>query len=144
MERTSTFRERQPGRSRPPETARDDDTPLLDFQMIEELRQLDEGEGFFLRELITAFLDHAGELMQQLARAREQGDRYGVVGAVHGLKGASLNMGALALGAYCRNLERQLRANPRADLDGAMQTLLYLYDRSCQALKALGDTADAP
>ncbi|QXD16008.1 Hpt domain-containing protein [Rhodocaloribacter litoris] len=111
--------------------------PLLQAEMIEELRQLDEGQGVFLGELVEAFLLHAAELFERVERACAAGDRAGLTGAVHNLKGAGLNMGATALGLHCRQLEKRLRAGETLDMAAELDVLRVLYARTCAALRQL-------
>ncbi len=61
---------------------------------------------------------------------------------MHNLKGAGLNMGAVALGMHCRQLEKRLRAGEVLDLAEEMAALRELYAHTCAALQRIQSQAD--
>ena len=63
----------------------------------------------FARELITSFLESAERSALAFRRALDAGDLTRLGSEAHGLKGASLTVGALAMAETCKTLEDACR-----------------------------------
>lgn len=80
--------------------------PTVDQDVLAGLRELQEvGEPDFFSELITIFLEEAPRGYARIFEAIEARDAQALEGAAHGLKGASMNLGATGMGNLCEELE---------------------------------------
>lgn len=87
------------------ERHRKDATPV-DAEILHTLRdKLGEGGEAQLRDLLTIFLESAGDLLEDAHHALERQDREGVQRAMHALKGTAAMMGALSLAQVCTELQ---------------------------------------
>ena len=88
----------------------------LDEAQIELLRELDDGEGAVLGEIIDQYLTQTVETRGELVRVIGEGDPNALERTAHTLRGASANVGASAVAAVCAEMEMRGRS---AQLDGA-------------------------
>lgn len=68
-----------------------------------------------LQRLITTFLAHAPVALDELAAAAKRGDLETLAVVAHSLKSSSANLGAYAMTAACRELERAAKAGSREE-----------------------------
>ena len=98
---------------------RDDEAPevepILDPTALDQLRQLDDGDGEFLRSAIDLFLKDATEKLQDLAAALEARDAAAVEHLAHSLKSSAGHFGGRRMAASCAELERAARDGSLAD-----------------------------
>ena len=73
--------------------------------MIETLRDLDDGEGEVLCELVELFLADCPDRIDEMRGAMENGDEELMRRAAHTLKGSSRNLGASGLADICQIIE---------------------------------------
>lgn len=78
----------------------------LDHNVLDELRMLME-EDFGV--LLETYLEDSAKQLQQVTDAWEDGDLEAVRRSAHSLKGASSNVGAVALATLCAHLEQLAR-----------------------------------
>ena len=90
----------------------------LDQSQIELLRSLDDGDGAVFAEIVDQYLAQTEEGREVLARVMIDGDTQALETAAHMLKGASANVGALAMVAVCAEIEMHGRA---AQLNDAVE-----------------------
>ena len=64
-----------------------------------------------LARIIATFLDHAPTLLNDLRSAADEGDGERMSRHAHSLKSSSANLGAMALSAHCRELEKTAKTN---------------------------------
>lgn len=85
--------------------------PVLDLQVVESLKALDEegGPSLFL-ELIDLFVDDAAAQLRTMQAALETGDIKTLERAAHTLKSSSANIGASRMSGICQELEKLGRA----------------------------------
>ena len=107
----------------------------LDQDQINDLRSLDDGDGAVFAAIIEQFLAQADQGRQDLARLVEEGDAQALARAAHTLKGASANVGAVAVSAVCAELEAKGKL---AALDGAAGLVEQFADELAHAREALG------
>ena len=108
------------------DTATPDETPApdteqpdtLDPSQIEMLRNLDDGEGAVLGEIIDQYLTQTAHGRGELIRVVSSGDTHALERAAHTLRGASANVGATAVAAVCAEIETRART---AQLDNAAE-----------------------
>lgn len=93
---------------------------MLDRQRLLELT---DGSVEFERELIDAYIEslqtHLGELRAHVL----SGDSARAATIVHALKGASLNIGAIAIGQCLADIEDAVRAGVPSSIDALLQEL---------------------
>jgi PAS domain S-box-containing protein len=94
----------------------DVDGNVIDAERFGEVRDLDDGDGEVLRELVAAFLDDASTQVARLHDAAAEGDPEVIERLAHGLKGASASMGAVGLAALCAHVESLARGRIIADV----------------------------
>jgi signal transduction histidine kinase/DNA-binding response OmpR family regulator len=95
--------------------------PHIDPQVIESMLVLGGGGRELLTKMIDLFLQDAPQRMAAIREAMQRGDGPAVAGAAHAFKSASANLGASALSAMCKRLEREGR-------DGAVGASQPLVD----------------
>ena len=83
-----------------------DETPLIDDETLDRLRQLSESCGEdVLGKAITLFARDAPRHLEALRSHYESADASGVTRSAHSLKGAAGALGALQLSALCSEIE---------------------------------------
>ena len=83
------------------------ETPAINPAVLDTLRELDEAGGTDLaREIFSSFLETADHGFAQVQAAVQAGDAKGLGHAAHALKSSTANVGAQALSACYRELER--------------------------------------
>ncbi|MFI5144203.1 MAG: PAS domain S-box protein [Ignavibacteria bacterium] len=90
---------------------------FIDLDTIGGLREMDEQDGSFLKEIIDLYLNEMPELIDNIRTAYELDDNIKVAKAAHSLKGASLNLGACALAGICNEIEQAAKANSKKELE---------------------------
>ncbi|HEY0683111.1 MAG TPA: Hpt domain-containing protein [Steroidobacter sp.] len=85
--------------------------PVLDR---EHLFQLTEGDMEFEHELLATFRASVQLILPRLRAAVSSGDSTRIMREAHALKGASLNVGATAMGRCAGAIEEALRAGDMA------------------------------
>src|SRR5262245_39895467 len=111
------------------------DEMVIDGAVYRELQQTAGAE--FAAELVGTFLEEAPGMLDELRRARREGDAEGFRRAAHSLKSNGNTFGALGLAALARDLELNgFDAEPLRDAD-RLAALEQEYARAATALKAL-------
>jgi PAS domain S-box-containing protein len=109
----------------PPDNGEPPGTPILDPEVLDGLRALDEdGSDDLLEELAGIFLDDAPPRIDALKRALEDDDPVTLERSAHALKGSSANMGAHGMTALCdelQNLGSSGNLSGAADLISALE-----------------------
>ena len=88
----------------------------IDPAAFDRLVEMTGGELDFVDELVDTYLADADGQLTAIRAALERNDQEAVIRAAHSLKSGSLNVGALALGEACRELEEGLRQGRIADV----------------------------
>jgi CheY-like chemotaxis protein len=104
----------------------------LDRAQIDMLRELDDGQGEILAEIIGQYVEQTVDERRALGQAVADGDPESVRRKAHATKGASANIGANELAAICGELEAQGRFG---QLDGSEQ-LLQRFDSEFARVRA--------
>jgi two-component system, sensor histidine kinase and response regulator len=92
-----------------------DDAGALDPKALAAIRELDDGEGTILSEVVAIFLDEAPRHLQALSRALQAKDAGELARVAHAFKSASGNVGAARVVKLCKELERVGRSGELAD-----------------------------
>ncbi|MCX6046101.1 MAG: Hpt domain-containing protein [Chloroflexi bacterium] len=112
---------------------------LLDLNTITTLLELNdptESSNFFV-ELVNEFLAQATHLIAAIKQAIHQNDRRNLIPHLHNLKGASLNMGAIALAEACETLESSIEKGQLAEIDSWPAKLELIYSETVQAMEQI-------
>jgi len=114
----------------------------LDPRAIARIRSMQrEGAPSVLARVIGLYLESAPQLVAQLREAVSAGNASRLQRAAHSLKSGSANLGALALGALCRELEA---IGESGTVDGAAPLVARVtqqFESVRTALTALRDAA---
>ena len=97
------FAQPPPQPDAPPQEA---DGLILDLTALESLRDLDDGEGELLREVVEVFLSSTVDRLQDIGEALAGGDSETVERLAHSLKSSSGTVGGMRMTATCAKLER--------------------------------------
>lgn len=112
--------------------------PVLDLQVVESLKALDEegGPSLFL-ELIDLFVDDAAAQLRSLQTALDAGDVRLLERVAHTLKSSSANIGATQLSALCLELEKLGRAGTLQGAESLVACTGEAYVQVCEALASM-------
>jgi HPt (histidine-containing phosphotransfer) domain-containing protein len=87
----------------------------IDRDVFNALVEMTGGEMEFVDELVDTYLDDAQQQIAALREAIATNDIAALVLPAHSMKSNSLNVGALELGALCRQLEEVARGGAVPD-----------------------------
>ena len=99
------------------------------------------GAAKLLDRLVSAYLDWGERLMGDGQRALDADNADGLRQAVHTLKSASANLGALEFSRLCAELESMARDGGLHDARGLWQAAQREHARVLRALRSLGGTS---
>jgi|GEM_PF-1467756 len=110
--------------------------PVIDRETIDMLREMDAitKEDELLLELIDDFLFYSTDLVSAMKRASPLQVSDELAAQSHSLKGASLNIGALALFSVCDAIETLARARELSTLVHWLTELDHAYQKTTVAL----------
>ena len=114
---------------------------LLDLDRITNLLELNDPTELnsFFAELVREFFIQAARLISIIKQTIHQNDRLMLIPHLHNLKGASLNMGAIALAEACETIETSIQNNHLADLSRWPATLELIYNETVQVMEQIKD-----
>jgi HPt (histidine-containing phosphotransfer) domain-containing protein len=118
-----------------------DDLPLLDQEVLAELRASTGDDDEFVRELIDAYVAEADGHIDGLAQAIAAGDVAAAVRPAHTLKSSSASVGAMRLAATCRLIEEAGRENRVDGLDEQVRDAQATWAATLEAFHAAGLTS---
>jgi HPt (histidine-containing phosphotransfer) domain-containing protein len=87
----------------------------IDRAVFDGLVEMTGGETEFVDELVDTYIEDGQEQIAALRQAVATTDTAALVGPAHSLKSNSLNVGAMALGGLCRELEENARSGAVPD-----------------------------
>jgi len=111
----------------------------LDGEALRALLDMVGDDPEFVGELVDTFLADSPGQLAEIRSAIAAGSPAELVRPAHTLKGNSVNLGAPALAAICRDLEAQARAG---SLDGAADRLAAAEAEYRSVVDALGVARD--
>jgi two-component system sensor histidine kinase/response regulator len=79
--------------------------PSVDLKAIDELRNLDDGQGEVLRQLVRMFVESAPGRIALIERGLATGDLKTSNHEAHSLKSSSANLGAHRMASLCQKIE---------------------------------------
>lgn len=92
----------------------------------------DEENADLLDKVLTIYLEHSGELVQDLFRAAEQKMPGDLKRLAHSLKSASRNVGAVRFSELCREIETAASG----DLNGALGAVMADFRLQYQSVRS--------
>ena len=96
----------------------------LDQNTIETLRGLvDEDDPDFLKDLLHDYVESTAQNLKSLTDAMTTRDNVTVVRAAHTMKGASSNVGAIAMAALCEQAEKLGGDDQLCQMEGLVTSL---------------------
>ncbi|CAN5747705.1 hypothetical protein BH10CHL1_BH10CHL1_47230 [soil metagenome] len=115
---------------------------LLDLNTITNLLELNDPTepNTFFAELVKEFFIQAAQLISIIKQLIDQHNSLELVSHLHSLKGASLNMGALALAAACETIEIALENNRLSEMNSWPAKLELIYQETVQAMEQIKNT----
>ncbi len=102
---------------------------LLDPNIIESLKELDENDNFF-QNLVTSFLGNAAKAVLEIKKIAEEKNFDGLVQASHKLKGSSANLGAKELADVCKDIEQKAKTHNLTGIESMISKLEIIYKQS--------------
>ena len=116
----------------------DADNVLLDFDVINSLKELggDEGDAF-LKEIIDLYDNQYPELFNNIRINASLRDPLKLSQAAHALKGASLNIGAKELDAVCKEIEINGKENNLQPIPDMIYLLEEIHKETMKAIKEI-------
>ncbi len=81
----------------------------IDAAAFANLLEITGGDLAFVDELVDTYLEDGAAQLEALTDGLASGEPQALVRSAHSLKSSSLNVGALALGELCRDLEEAAR-----------------------------------
>jgi HPt (histidine-containing phosphotransfer) domain-containing protein len=124
--------------------------PVIDRETVAMLREMDAiaTEGDLLLELIDDFLLYSVDLVGAIRLSLQTNTTTDLAAQSHSLKGASLNIGALALFQVCDTLETLARQRKLSKSEQWITDLDHTYQQTARVLTELrnrtsrGETID--
>lgn len=111
------------------------DVKIIDYKVIDELKNMDDGDRGFIGEIINLFLDEMPSMISGINIAHETKEYDKLAKASHRLKGACLNLGAEALAKTCSEIEVTSRIKSSDRLDLLMDEFRHYSYRTENELK---------
>lgn len=102
---------------------------LLDPNIIESLKELDENDNFF-QNLVTSFLGNAAKAVLEIKKIAEEKKYDALVQSSHKLKGSSANLGAKTLSEICKDIEQKAKTRNLTGIEGMISKLEITYKQS--------------
>lgn len=113
--------------------------PVIDRETIAMLREMDTmtEEDNLLIELIDDFLFHSADLVKAIKLSAHTQIERDLASQSHSLKGACLNIGALALFQVCDTIETLARQSQLGLMDELIAELESAYEKTALRLAEL-------
>lgn len=112
--------------------------PLVDLDVIAELRDATGGDMDFVRELVETYVAEAGGHVDALAGAVAANDVAAAVRPAHTLKSSSASVGAMRLSELARGIEESSRGGRLDGLGEAVDRVRTTWAETLAALRAEG------
>ena len=111
---------------------------ILDPEALNNLRALDpDGGDVFLREVAGIFIEDTPKRLAELDQSLAAGDVPTFIRAAHSIKGASANLGAVALRAAAERLEHQGKTGGLAGVADLVTAVKTEFERARVALNEM-------
>jgi HPt (histidine-containing phosphotransfer) domain-containing protein len=114
------------------------DEPVLDLNVIDELRASTGDDEAFLHELVEAYVAEVADHIAGITAAAAAGDAAAIVRPAHTLKSSSATFGAMRLAALCRRIEEAGRSGGTSGLGPDPEQVSAAWTETLMALRAAG------
>ena len=114
------------------------EAPILDADVIAELRESVGGDQSFVVELASTFLGEGPDYVRALEDALARGDITAAVRAAHTLKSSSAALGAMRLSEISRSIENAARQGRIDGLVDAVADVTAVWEQTVAAMKERG------
>ena len=111
--------------------------PLMDESILNELKEITEGESELFIEIIEIYQQQCPELIGTIKAAIESQDAEKLHTDAHSLKGISYNVGATTMGELAGMLETYGRDNNMTDAKQLISSLAEISEQTLSHLEAL-------
>jgi len=98
------------------------------------LEFVDSGDEEMIVEILTLFQHDSAERLRDLNVALANKDRDAIRKQAHTLKGAALQVGAMALSSVCLQLEKHADRTPEPELLELVCRAWEYYERTCREM----------
>jgi HPt (histidine-containing phosphotransfer) domain-containing protein len=115
-----------------------DDSPIIDQQVLAELRDSVGGDDAFVADLVATYLAEGAEYMAQLEAAAGAGDIAAIVRPAHSLKSSSAALGAARMSQISRDIELAGREERREGIAESVARARSAWDETVAELKSRG------
>ncbi|MFC1849709.1 response regulator [candidate division CSSED10-310 bacterium] len=117
---------------------------IIDLKVIRELQEMDDDpdEPGFLNELMSIFEKDSAQLITLIKKAIDEHDSKTLREHAHSLKGASANVGAVALARTCKDIETECKKPELPDMQKILSKLDDLYQQTIIGLQHVAQTID--
>jgi HPt (histidine-containing phosphotransfer) domain-containing protein len=112
--------------------------PIIDFAVVDELRESVGGDRAFVADLASTYLSEGDDHIQQITEALARGDIAGMVRPAHTLKSSSAALGAARLSAISKEIEHAAREGRADGLDEALASAREAWTETAAAMRAIG------
>jgi HPt (histidine-containing phosphotransfer) domain-containing protein len=112
------------------------DQPILDQNVLDELRASVGGDEEFVRDVAATFVAEGTDHMAQVEAAYAAGDLAAIVRPAHSLKSSSAALGATRLSQISRDIEFSGREERSEGLDALVAAAREAWPQTVEALKA--------
>ncbi len=120
----------------------EEDAPAIHQPAIDALRELDEpGSTELVTHLVNSFLASADSKLALVAAAVAEGQAKPLVETAHSMKSSAANLGAVALAACYRELEKCGREGRLGDAPRHVQQARHEQQRAVRELRELAEVA---
>jgi HPt (histidine-containing phosphotransfer) domain-containing protein len=114
------------------------ETPVIDDNVIAELRESVGGDESFVAELAATYLAEGPGYLQALEAAVASGDVAGAVRPAHTLKSSSASLGAMRLSEISRGIEYAAREGRADGLSAAVEEAKAAWEATVAAMQERG------
>ena len=115
-----------------------DELPVLDGNVIEELRASVDGDAAFVNELVAEYVAEGPRHLADMRAAAVATDAAAIVRPAHTLKSNSATLGATRLAQICRQIELAGREGQAEKLAEAVDSAEATWRETLDQLAALG------
>jgi HPt (histidine-containing phosphotransfer) domain-containing protein len=110
---------------------------LLDMSIIQGLKEMNDEDNDFFKEIIDLYNEQYPELYQKIVANANSKDLNNLSKTAHALKGASLNIGAKELANICKTVEINSKNGISEGSDELISQIQVVYKLTMDAMSSL-------
>jgi HPt (histidine-containing phosphotransfer) domain-containing protein len=115
-----------------------DRVPLVDLEVVADLRAATGDDDEFLADLISTYIAEGTDHLDAMVAALAGGDAGALVRPAHTLKSSSASVGAMRLSEVARGIEVAARDGHDIDLADDVAAARRTWSETVEALRAAG------